>query len=101
MGFPERSEGLVHGDRGQGERCSAPFPCLLLEKGSIQVSCWHKTADATTPCNGGEGETESNNMNTFTAIIKRRGDWWIGWIEEIPGVTVRRLHEMSYLKVSE
>src|SRR5215475_2291854 len=36
---------------------SAPFPCLLLEKGSIQVSCWHKTADATTPCNGGEGET--------------------------------------------
>jgi len=24
--------------------------------------------------------------NTFTAIIKQRGDWWIGWIEEIPGV---------------
>ncbi len=22
----------------------------------------------------------------YTAIIKRRGDWWIGWIEEIPGV---------------
>ncbi|RMD64640.1 type II toxin-antitoxin system HicB family antitoxin, partial [Candidatus Parcubacteria bacterium] len=22
----------------------------------------------------------------FTAIIKRDGDWWIGWIEELPGV---------------
>jgi len=26
-------------------------------------------------------------MNTeYTAVIKRDGDWWIGWIEEIPGV---------------
>jgi len=24
--------------------------------------------------------------NTFTAVIKRDGPWWIGWIEEIPGV---------------
>ena len=23
--------------------------------------------------------------NTYTAILKRDGDWWIGWIEEIPG----------------
>ncbi len=22
----------------------------------------------------------------FTAIIKQDGPWWIGWIEEIPGV---------------
>ena len=22
----------------------------------------------------------------FTAIIKQAGEWWIGWIEEIPGV---------------
>ncbi len=22
----------------------------------------------------------------FTAVIKRDGDWWIGWIEEVPGV---------------
>ena len=29
----------------------------------------------------------SNGMpNTYTAITKRDGDWWIGWIEEIPGV---------------
>ena len=26
-------------------------------------------------------------MNTeFTAVIKQAGEWWIGWIEEIPGV---------------
>ncbi len=24
--------------------------------------------------------------NTFTAITKRDGEWWIGWIEEVPGV---------------
>jgi hypothetical protein len=22
----------------------------------------------------------------YTAIIKRQSDWWIGWIEEVPGV---------------
>ena len=26
-------------------------------------------------------------MNTeYTALIKQEGDWWIGWIEEFPGV---------------
>jgi predicted RNase H-like HicB family nuclease len=24
--------------------------------------------------------------NSYTAIVKQEGDWWIGWIEEIPGV---------------
>ena len=24
--------------------------------------------------------------NTYTAIMKQDGDWWIGWIEEVPGV---------------
>jgi len=24
--------------------------------------------------------------NTYTAIIKQDGDWWIGWIEEVPGI---------------
>lgn len=24
--------------------------------------------------------------NLYTAVIKRDGDWWIGWIEEISGV---------------
>jgi predicted RNase H-like HicB family nuclease len=24
--------------------------------------------------------------NTYTAVIKQNGKWWIGWIEEVPGV---------------
>ncbi len=22
----------------------------------------------------------------YTAVIKQDGDWWIGWVEEVPGV---------------
>ena len=25
-------------------------------------------------------------MNKYTAIVKHDGGWWIGWIEEVPGV---------------
>jgi predicted RNase H-like HicB family nuclease len=25
-------------------------------------------------------------MAVFTAIVQQAGDWWIGWIEEVPGV---------------
>ena len=29
-------------------------------------------------------------MNTqFTAIIKQDADWWVGWIEEVPGVNAQ------------
>lgn len=24
--------------------------------------------------------------NKYTAVIKQDGDWWLGWIEKIPGV---------------
>lgn len=24
--------------------------------------------------------------NEYTAVVKQDGDWWIGWIEEVPGV---------------
>jgi predicted RNase H-like HicB family nuclease len=24
--------------------------------------------------------------STYNAVIRRDGDWWIGWIEEVPGV---------------
>ncbi|MBI1956320.1 MAG: type II toxin-antitoxin system HicB family antitoxin [Acidobacteria bacterium] len=27
-----------------------------------------------------------NKNNIYTAVIKQDGDWWIGWIEEVPGV---------------
>ena len=25
----------------------------------------------------------------YTAIIKHDGDWWIGWVEEVPGVNAQ------------
>jgi predicted RNase H-like HicB family nuclease len=25
-------------------------------------------------------------QNRYTAVTKQDGDWWIGWIEEVPGV---------------
>ena len=27
--------------------------------------------------------------NLYTAIIKQDGDWWIGWVEEIPGANAQ------------
>ncbi len=25
-------------------------------------------------------------QSDYTAVVKRDGKWWIGWIEEVPGV---------------
>ena len=25
-------------------------------------------------------------QDNYTAVIKNSGNWWIGWIEEVPGV---------------
>ena len=25
----------------------------------------------------------------FTAIVKKDGEWWVGWIEEIPGANAQ------------
>jgi predicted RNase H-like HicB family nuclease len=25
-------------------------------------------------------------MSDYTAIVQQSGEWWIGWIEEVPGV---------------
>ncbi len=24
--------------------------------------------------------------SNYTALIQQHGDWWIGWVEEVPGV---------------
>ena len=39
-------------------------------------------ADATLGRNGRGREMK----NEFTAVVKQDGAWWIGWIEEVPGV---------------
>lgn len=27
-----------------------------------------------------------NSAKNFTAVVKRDGPWWVGWVEEIQGV---------------
>ena len=27
--------------------------------------------------------------NLYTALVKKEDDWWIGWIEEVPGVNAQ------------
>lgn len=36
--------------------------------------------------------------NKFTAVIKQDSDWWIGWIEEIPGVNCQGKTKAELLK---
>lgn len=39
----------------------------------------------------------------YTAVVKQEGDWWIGWIEEIPGVNCQertREELMESIRVS-
>ncbi|MCB1037720.1 MAG: type II toxin-antitoxin system HicB family antitoxin [Acidobacteria bacterium] len=34
----------------------------------------------------------------YTAVIKESGDWWIGWIEEIPGVNCQEASREELLE---
>jgi hypothetical protein len=43
-------------------------------------------------CCQGNGEFAMNRE--YTAVVKKENDWWIGWIEEVPGVNCQeRTHE--------
>ena len=38
----------------------------------------------------------------YTAVVKHRGEWWIGWIEEVPGVNCQeRTHEELLQSLAE
>lgn len=34
----------------------------------------------------------------YTAIIKQNGSWWIGWIEEVPGVNCQEATKEELLE---
>ncbi len=34
----------------------------------------------------------------YTAVIKQEGDWWIGWIEEVPGVNCQERTRQKLLE---
>ncbi len=36
--------------------------------------------------------------NSYTAITKKHGDWWIGWVEEVPGVNCQERTEKELLE---
>ena len=35
--------------------------------------------------------------NTFTAVTKQKEGWWIGWIEEVPGVNCQERTRVELL----
>ena len=37
-------------------------------------------------------------LNQFTAVIKKENDWWIGWVEEVPGVNCQERTEKELLE---
>lgn len=34
----------------------------------------------------------------YTAVVKRSGRWWIGWIEEVPGVNCQERTRKALLE---
>ena len=37
-------------------------------------------------------------QNIYTAILKKDGKWWIGWVEEIPGVNCQEKSKEELLE---
>jgi predicted RNase H-like HicB family nuclease len=37
-------------------------------------------------------------QDTYTAIIKQSGPWWIGWIAEVPGVNCQESTKEALLE---
>ncbi|WP_313951987.1 type II toxin-antitoxin system HicB family antitoxin [Accumulibacter sp.] len=35
---------------------------------------------------------------TYTAVVKQDADWWIGWIEEVPGVNCQESSREALLQ---
>lgn len=49
------------------------------------------------------GPSPKSMQPEFTAVIKKSGRWWIGWIEEVPGVNCQertRAELLDTLKVT-
>jgi len=36
--------------------------------------------------------------STYTAVIRQDGKWWIGWIEEVPGVNCQEASREELLE---
>ncbi len=36
--------------------------------------------------------------NEYTAVVKQEGEWWVGWIEEVPGINCQENMQRSWCK---
>jgi predicted RNase H-like HicB family nuclease len=36
--------------------------------------------------------------NNYTAVVRQEGNWWIGWIEEVPGVNCQEASREELLE---
>ena len=36
--------------------------------------------------------------NNYTAVVKQDGDYWIGWVEEVPGVNCQEISREKLLE---
>jgi predicted RNase H-like HicB family nuclease len=36
--------------------------------------------------------------STYTAVIRQDGQWWIGWVEEVPGVNAQEVSREALLE---
>tara|TARA_R100000750_G_scaffold37092_2_gene23920 strand:+ start:415 stop:630 length:216 start_codon:yes stop_codon:yes gene_type:complete len=39
-----------------------------------------------------------SNLNDYTVVIRKDGNWWIGWIEEVSGVNCQSLTREELIK---
>lgn len=44
------------------------------------------------------GHNDREMNATFTAVVKQRAEWWIGWIEEVPGMNAQERTKTQLLK---
>lgn len=72
---------MVAGDSGRSQKT-----CLLYQLTRIVDDGQQKNIALSLP----PFEINLATMNTtFTAILKKDGPWWIGWIEEVSGVNAQ------------
>jgi hypothetical protein len=38
---------------------------------------------------GDDDSREPGPVSRYTAVVKQDGDWWVGWVEEVPGVNAQ------------
>src|SRR5262249_8181206 len=75
--------GDVPGDEGPGAGAVAG---LKFKRASIQFRGTSTTQPLASPVVPFPGRQEVAMHQEYKAVIKEDAGWWIGWIEEIPGV---------------